>query len=183
MNPAAGGRRPPRLMRSVSRTKSGEMIEVTTEPVGAVYEGLVGLAVKECSTFSLVMRPGLRFDASATRLTGEIAPHLVSELSASSWPGTQLAGGSAVVRHYRLNATTRDLLLTVPGLYAWLCPAYPEDLAFYLSDASVWLGSVAHERFAFFQTAAHSKAELQALVPGLQVRERWARSRRSERGG
>jgi hypothetical protein len=154
------------------------MIEVMTEPVGAVYEGLVALAVKECSTFSLVARSEFRLDASAIRLTEALAPHIVSELSATSWPGTELAGGAAVVRHYGLNGATAERLLSVSGLYAWLSPAYPEDLAFYLSDGSVWLGSVAHDQFAFFEAITHSKAELQRLVPGLQVRERWAQPRK-----
>jgi hypothetical protein len=159
------------------------MIELVSEPAGSVYEALIALAVNECSTFTLVEQPGLRFADAAIRLNLDLAQHLVSELSATAWPGTQLGGGKAVVRRYRLNQDSQRLLLAVPSLYAWQSPDYPEDLAFYAADGSVWLGSVAHERLGFFEIVPHTRAELQLLVPGLHVRDRWTGRRRRKRGG
>lgn len=152
------------------------MIEIVIEPSGEVYKALIALALRECSSFSLVMRPsGLNFDQTANDFTDELASHLISENSASSWPGTQLLGDTAVVRHYKLDEVSARKLLAVSSLYSWQAPVYPEDLAFYGKDGSVWMGSVAHEEFAFFENPGHSKSELKNLVPGLHVRERWQR--------
>jgi hypothetical protein len=52
-----------------------------------------------------------------------------------------------------------------PGLYAWQAPERPEDLAFYDAEGAVWLGSIAHERAAFFGPAAPPLDVLRTWLP------------------
>lgn len=148
------------------------MIEIVIDPNGEVYKALIALALRDCGSFSLVMRPkGLNFAQTANQFTEELASHLISDLNASSWPGTALFGETAVVRHYRLDEASARKLLVVNSLYSWQAPDYPEDLAFYGKDGSVWMGSIAHEEFGFFEIPRHTKSELKNLIPGLSVRE------------
>jgi hypothetical protein len=94
------------------------------------------------------------------------------EERAHRWPGTELLGGEpALVRYYRLNERTLEVLLEAPGLYSWVAPDRPEDLALYHRGGGLWLGSVAHERDAFLGPAVSWRSRLLALVPGLDARE------------
>jgi hypothetical protein len=82
-----------------------------------------------------------------------------------------LIGHEAIVRRYRVAAESIKLLHIAGSLYSWLQPKFPEDLAFYASDESVWLASISHEGEAWFLDASLEPAEVYAYVPRIRIRE------------
>jgi hypothetical protein len=151
--------------------------DIVIEPAGETYRAVVAFATRLSSSFSLVWRHQLSFDASAAAVERELRPFLFEEIETSEWPGTTLIGHSATVRTYRLSAGSARALATARGLFDWQAPARPEDLAFYAADGRCWLGSIAHERDAFIALAAHDLAALRTAVPQLKLRH----SRSAER--
>ena len=83
----------------------------------------------------------------------DVSPFLLSERLTNEWPGTK-SSHKARVCTYRLNARTIEIIKRAPGLYFWKYPEVPEDIAFYTKGGEVWLGSVAHEKIGWLNTAA-----------------------------
>jgi hypothetical protein len=113
----------------------------------------------------------LTFDATAAAIEVDLRPFLVQEVETSEWPGTQLLGHSALIRTYRVSPKCTQVLAGAGGLYAWLSPQRPEDLAFYTADGHCWLGTVAHEKDAFVVLDSSALHALRKAVPGLRVSE------------
>lgn len=141
---------------------------IAVEPVGATYVALIRFAEAEGSTFSLVWRHQLRFDPAAHEVAEALRPSTISQQVTDEWPGTRLLGHAAVVRFYQMSPAARGVLEAAHGLYRWMAPHRPEDLAFYTTAGQCWLGSIAHERDAFVDADAVHLARLVAAVPGLQ---------------
>jgi hypothetical protein len=154
------------------------VIDVLSDPTGDTYRAILNLAMDECETFSLVWLDQLRFLPSAEEIAGRLTPHLIAEVRAVEWPGTRLLGPTARLRRYRISEVSMAVLAERASLFSWRAPDFPEDLAFYNADGSVWLGATAHEEDAFFDNIRHTKRDLMSLVPGLHVRERHLRGRR-----
>lgn len=148
------------------------MIEIIVEPCDVSYSELITTAFRECATFSLVSRPGVPMSEGGVDTLRKLAPFLVDQLSSSEWPGTVLLGHTAVVRHYETHLDAMPSVLRVGRLYAWVAPSFPEDIAFYTSDRTVWLGSSSHEAFAFFGEGAAPLEELRRTMPNLALRRR-----------
>jgi hypothetical protein len=125
-----------------------ETFEIMAEPRGESYEALLTIARRVASTFSLVWRNQLRFDRSSGEIREKLAPDLTREEEASEWPGTTIYGATASVCHYALSQRSVEILREAEGLYSWLAPKRPEDLAFY-RKGKCWLASVAHEHEAW----------------------------------
>lgn len=147
-------------------------IRIVEEPTGDTYRGLLRFAAAVGSLFSLVWREQFRFDESALGIRRRLEGELVSESWTDEWPGTRLLGHMATVRKYRLSASSLAVISEARGLYSWLEPVLPEDLAFYEPDGHVWLGSIAHERDAFVDPAAVDVEDLITRVPGLRLEAR-----------
>ena len=147
----------------------GDALFIEAEPVGQVYRDLLALASEQCESFSLVWRDQLTFGSSAERLESDLKPFLLREERTSKWPGTELLGHMAMVRHYRLNNETLDHLLSAGSLFAWRAPSLPEDLALYKPDGKRWLGSIAHEGGAWIEAGELSSSYIKGRVPGLMV--------------
>ena len=61
---------------------------------------------------------------------------------------------------FKLDVGLVDLLLVQSkGLYDFLTPKLPEDLAVYRQDGSVLLGSVAHEHMGWMNLTVEEKAD------------------------
>ena len=101
-----------------------------------------------------------------------LASYLVREERTDEWPGTKLLGHLATVRHYRVESGSMHVLKRAGGLYAWLAPDYPEDLVFYTPDGAVWLGSIAHERDAWFVGGPGLEEQVRRRMPRLEVTTR-----------
>jgi hypothetical protein len=142
---------------------------LVTEPVGQVYEQILRLAAEVCASFSLVWRDQLEFDASAQAVGLELSPFLMREERTSEWPGTQLLGHEAIVRHYKVCQGSMGVLLRATGLYAWLSPELPEDLTFYLPNGVPWLTSIAHENDARFTDLPEIESKLREQVPRVEI--------------
>jgi hypothetical protein len=84
-----------------------------------------------------------------------LVPFRVGREDASSWPGTELIGHTAVVYRYRLNADmVEQLALAADGLFDWVEPRLPEDPSLLREDGTAWLTTTAHERDAYFTLTA-----------------------------
>jgi hypothetical protein len=58
----------------------------------------------------------------------------------------------------------------VDGLFSWLAPNLPEDLALMRPDGNVWLASIAHEMDAYVELADEEHRTLTARLPSLELR-------------
>ena len=139
------------------------------ESVGPTYVALIRFAAEQRSTFSLVWRRQLDFDANAKQLERALRSSLIRQETTDTWPGTELIGHVAVVRLYTLSPAAQRVLESALRLYAWLAPSRPEDLAFYTPSGRCWLASIAHERHAFIDPHTVDVRQLLASVPGLRL--------------
>jgi hypothetical protein len=145
------------------------MIEIAKEPKNAVYTALLDFAATRCRTFSLVWRKQLNANESSRRMITMLIPNLTAQKTTDEWPGTRLIGHQAVVRYYSVTKRSLKILKEVKGLYSWLAPAFPEDLAFYASDSKCWLASISHEKQSWFEDEALTVEEILDSVPGLEI--------------
>jgi hypothetical protein len=148
------------------------MIDILEEPRGTQYDELLALATELCGSFSLVWRDQLEHGESAQEIQRSLTSYLVQEKRTDEWPGTQLLGHLATVRQYRVEVGSIQVLKRARGLYSWLAPDYPEDLAFYTPNGAVWLGSIAHEKDAWFAASPGLEAQVTRRIPGLKVSTR-----------
>jgi hypothetical protein len=140
-----------------------------SEPADSAYLQLLAFAESRATTFSLVWREQLSFDPSAESIEASLRPFLEREVRTSEWPGTQIIGHFAIVRFYRLTPVSAEVLALASGLYAWVAPQLPEDLAFYAADGRCWLGSVAHEQDSFVDRDPDGLKALRDAVPALAL--------------
>lgn len=145
------------------------LVRIVEEPKGPMYEALLRFALRHDCLFSLVWRDQSAFAVSAAAIAKNLRPALVRQTRTDEWPGTTLIGHFAIVRLYRLTATTLSMLAPADRLYAWIAPDRPEDLALYTSDGAPWLASVAHERNAFVYPDSVDLRRLAADVAGLRL--------------
>jgi hypothetical protein len=145
------------------------MIRVTEEPKGGTYRSLLSFASTRSAYFSLVWRTDSPFGAQAAAIELLLRPHLATEVLATEWPGTQLLGGTAMVRRYAVSDASIRVLEAPGRLFGWRAPEFPEDLAFYSSSGSCWLGSISHEADAWLTDPATSIPDLLEAVPGLRL--------------
>ena len=142
---------------------------VLSEPAGPAYLRLLAFAESRATTFSLVWREQLDFARSAESVDASLRPFLEREVRTSKWPGTRLIGHFAIVRFYRVTPVSVEIIARASGLYAWVAPQLPEDLAFYAADGGCWLWSVAHERDSFVALDPKDLKALRAAVPTLDL--------------
>jgi len=119
----------------------------------------------------LVVREDLGLSDRASAVLAELDPFLVRKSRGSCWPGTALIGDDALLLEYEFNTPCRLALLRYSnGLFSWQQPASPEDLCLLRSDGSVLMGTVAHERDAFFELTDAEAAVLWDAMPNLPAR-------------
>lgn len=128
-------------------------IYFSDEPRGIAYAHLVDFAQGQCATFSLVWRGEFKDKRLDREIAKELSHFLLSERLTNQWPGTT-SNHAARVCTYGLNAQTIRIIMRASGLYGWRHPELPEDIALYNKGGAVWLGSVAHERIGWLNTAA-----------------------------
>ncbi len=146
------------------------LIDIVTEPKEQNYIGLLNFAASRCESFSLVWRKQFQFEPSAHQIANSLKQFLISNVRTDEWLGTKLIGHEAIVRQYRVADESIKILCSVSGLYSWLQPKFPEDLAFYSSGNVGWLASVSHEREAWFLDESLSLDEIYSHVPNIEIR-------------
>ena len=152
-----------------SRFSMKPTFDIVAEPKGQTYIDLINFAAARCVSFSLVWRDQFKFEQSAYEIKQALRPFLISNDRTEEWPGTTLIGHQAIVRHYRVADESVKLLQIADGLYSWLQPSLPEDLAFYASRDTAWLASISHESQAWFLDESVRPAEIHAFVPHLKI--------------
>lgn len=146
-----------------------ELVTITAEPRGETYSQLLRFAHDRSSLFSLTWRDQLTHSPRAADISAALRGDLVAEARTESWPGTQLHGHLATMRLYRITLASLPILARAGRLYAWEAPERPEDLAFYATENTPWLGSIAHERDSFIYGGAVDIRALTRAVPGIRL--------------
>lgn len=153
---------------------------LTKEPQGEDYRKLLGLALRFCETFSLVLSPGestqkprVQLQEEGRRVLDSLAPSLLSKEKVYSWPGTEILGQQrdrASLYTYRLSPESLEILTTTSkGLYDWQQSRLPEDPCFYLPGGEVWLATIAHEGDAFIRLTSEMKLLIDRELPQLEL--------------
>ena len=141
------------------------------EPKGEAYRGLIEHALRRCCPeFLLVVRDGEGLARLGQQTLRRLSSSLIAEEESLEWPGTALPPLSkpARVLRYALGEHSADVLKQqADGLYGWLHPELPEDLAFLRERQEPWLISVARERRAWLAGSRAGRDALVAAVPGL----------------
>lgn len=140
--------------------------DLAEEPRGDDYRALLAEGVRRCVRASLIQRREVGFDADAQSVLHRLAPSLRDEREVSEWPGTQLLGGTALLREYALSKMVAAALgELVDGLFAWRQPSRPEDLVLWRSDGEAWLVTIAHEGDGYLRLTPAEARDLAARLP------------------
>lgn len=135
--------------------------DLRREAVGDDYRALLRALCDISSRALLVERDHDWLGADGKRIQRLLQPHLIRIRRQAQWPGTQLlCGAQTEVYYYRFDRHNLDLFSSaVSGLYGWLGPDAPEDLALLRDDESAALMSIAHEHDAsVYLTHAESES-------------------------
>ncbi len=136
------------------------------EPRGDLYRAVIDLGSLHCPTALLAVRDAGTLSAAGQQALESLTAFLIDAQEATSWPGTILHSGKAVIYRYR---TTPELTVSfkrlAEGLYSWQHPDLPEDLCFLRSDGTPWLASVAHEGDAYLEITDDEMRELLNVEP------------------
>lgn len=151
-------------------------VSLLREPRGDVYRDLIRIAPRWADRGGLVFQ-NLGDATYPSRMDCVLEPlrdDILSRRAVTEWPGTQLFSGEEVeLVEFRLVPECLEYLSRIArGLYSWEFPALPEDLHFMRHDGTPWLGSIAHERDAYFVIDETEQSELVQALPWLDGRLR-----------
>lgn len=135
-----------------------------------LYAALLEVARGEGLLGQLVVRDQLTAAASVAGLLERL--HVTESLRSNSWPGTRLLEGAGLATLHRFLLDRESIeahLRATSGVFEWLQPDRPEDLALLRADGSVWFASVAHEREAWFELSTDEAVRLNHAVPQLKL--------------
>lgn len=143
---------------------------IVEEPSRDAYRALLREASRSCSCFSLVQHEEVPLDATGLSLLASLTPYLIQSARVSAWPGTVLYDSSAMLYTYSLSAESAHIISdTVDGLYDWLQPAWPEDIAFLRAADDPWLVTISHERDSYLVLSPTEHEAVLRGVPGLRT--------------
>jgi hypothetical protein len=128
------------------------ILESWTDIAESDYMDFLDMTLDWFGFFSLVWRDGSTFDDSAIQVRRDLDRHETNRRRVSHWPGTRVfdtKGPIATIISYRLDKDSRGVLARPASLFAWVAPAYPEDLAFYQCDGRLAFATCTHERMAW----------------------------------
>jgi len=146
------------------------MLTFHAEPMREAYRGLPQFALTSSAAFSLVTRHDMKTRQSHDQCLDQLRPFLLDERDVREWPGTRI-DGTATMRRYKADpAALEPLYGAVKGVYRWVQPDHPEDLAFYDSERRCWLETTAHEHMAFVDERLVDVEGLVETVPGIDLR-------------
>lgn len=145
-----------------------QTVDISTEPRGGAYRGLVLFAVDRCSSFLLVEQQHLGLSMRARTVLAELQPSKRREWESREWPGTSLLKDYGTVREFALTRETAAILArTADSLYSWVQPELPEDLCLLRPGGEPWLISIAHEPDAYLNLSSDELEALLSAVPEL----------------
>jgi len=137
-----------------------------------LYVALLSSSTRWCDRFLLV-RQDYPWSARALETFKKLEPFLITAKQSSSWPGTTVVDtvsepptpGPLVLEYQLVPVSLQIPTTSAKGLYEWIEPQLPEDLALLRPDSSVWLGSIGHERDAWLELTEPEWKELQQIQP------------------
>ncbi len=147
------------------------IFDIAREPRREVYLGLLNAARRFGDSFTLVIPTGSYFTAEAMRILTRLEPMQLAKTQTHEWPGTtQYEGPPATLYRYRLDDRSLGALTaSADGLYEWVQPDRPEDIAMLRFDGRAWLVVVAQHEDAYVDVDAVEREQLLTLVPGLAI--------------
>lgn len=137
------------------------------EPQRQSYEALIRYCAAEGAFGTLVDQFWTTKAGKAARASflARAGPYLKAVEIVERWPLNEPQSGCAgrPVPLWRFDLTDEmiGLLVECPrGLYGWLNPKLPEDLAVYRIDGSVLLGTVAHEHIGWMNLTSKEASDV-----------------------
>lgn len=147
---------------------SRQLFDVVEEPRGEVLGRLLRALARHAVSATLVVRDACELDESAQDLLARLEPHLIDRKRSASWPGTTLLDEEATVLRFSLNETALgELIAAADGLFEWVQPSRPEDLALLRGDGTALLGSICHEGDAYLEVTEEEYESLVKAVPSV----------------
>jgi hypothetical protein len=135
----------------------------TRPPTAAEYARLLHEGLKHCASGRFVRRKQMDFTPQAQAFVDKLAHLLLDEkpvVLANKQPATSY-------RFAYTEETVERLLEGPVGLFDWLQPDWPEDLALISRDGRAWLYTSAHERHGCLFVPAEQQADLLTRFFGL----------------
>jgi hypothetical protein len=133
--------------------------QILREPRDDEYRALIETVAPMAARALLVLGPSPA-SARARAIVGQLALALRVSEWRNEWPGTRTTV-SRKVNEYELSKEIIEVLATaVDGLYEWVTPNAPEDLAFLRPDGSPILYVTAHEEEAFIVVDARERDQI-----------------------
>ena len=150
------------------------------EPRGEDYRRLLAHSVGRCWEAQLVIRYGTEFGRNGVSILERLSPWLIGQARVSEWFGTKLQGGTAELVRYRMCLELAVVLAeSAGGLYEWMQPDRPEDLALLWREGAPWLVSTAHERNAYLSMTNEQAETFSLECPSVS---RWLAPANAARG-
>lgn len=135
------------------------------------YSGIIDFCCTRCTTFSFVVNERAGASQAAIDLIENAKVSFKEIRDQITWPGggTLIDGYSCQVYYIEVSGDSIQLLKTVDGLYDWVHPNMPEDLAFYRPDEEPFFVVVGHEGISFFDIDEEELTLLKSEIPGLEL--------------
>ncbi len=122
--------------------------QLLPESERAAYPHLLTWVHQNAHTFHLIRRHGLVFSRAADVVSARLEPMLQRRRLTRCWSGT-MAIDPAEVSEYLISDESLAILAEQDGIFAWLYPERPEDLAFFHADGHCVFNSVSHHEEAW----------------------------------
>jgi hypothetical protein len=149
------------------------------EPRGSAYDAFVSFACEFSASVLLVVHPYTGLGPTGSRVLADLQPWLLRSEDRQTWPGTgrwpdaeELPPGTeslfdtARVHVFRATGEVAAILQDAcRGVFDWLQPRRPEDLAFLDDKEHAWFGSIAHEREAFLDVTDDEFQQIAKALP------------------
>lgn len=113
-----------------------------------VYPHLLNWAAQHAAHFHLVLPHGLDFEKSASVVLRKLQRATLRVGVTQEWAGTTAMDAARVVE-CSVTAESIAILREEAGIFAWLYPRLPEDLAFFTADRRCVFNSVSHHEEAW----------------------------------
>jgi hypothetical protein len=119
-------------------------------PSGRLYLAILNAGLRVDAELWVVVRPRNRLSERAEAVLTQLRNLGATHEELSSWPGTQLHGGTASIYRAPFKREVLRVAAThAGGLFDWQHPDLPEDPCLVRPDGSAWLTTIAHEEDAY----------------------------------
>ncbi len=133
-------------------------IELYFEPRDKAYRDLIDFTFQKSKKFLFNIHYKYLDNNDIPSLIRELDEYLIEVIPSSRYSHTDYSEGYLYI--FECNEFTKSILKNrVNGLFEWLHPKLPEDLSFIDQNEFAWLGTISHERMAWFTELINSEKE------------------------